>query len=285
MKKYILLGQVLLLLFFAVPRAMAAPVEVYAGGHGSGPQAEQQAAEDIRFWAVKRALLRVVTVDVEKDSLCQQILQQYGSFAGKVIVEEKRQNAQGMDVTGHVAVDIDKIRSFLQQRVDQERKKDIDSRVMGFFVRVIGLPDGEQEKAAEQIVLQRYNNAFQALGFSTADEDGTLSELPSYCQQDYSAFRQAMEARLSEHVEVTLAVIGEIQLVPGMQDAAGASIGSRVHIEVVDYVRNKKVASFDDAYEIRRANPSEAQRFILEKAAFNSSKELAAQTMLYWQRR
>ena len=111
-----------------------------------------------------------------------------------------------------------------------------------------------------------------------------MEKINAYDGQDYAAFSAGMHNALNDAGEVTFAVIGEINLLSGVQDAQGSTVSSRIHMEVIDCLNGQKtIAEVNDAYDLRRATLAEAQRFVLYKTALNSSKTLADQTMLYWQ--
>lgn len=258
----------------------AAPLNIMVCGEAAGDNAEQKALENARYRAVKKALLQITSADNNPDSLYQQLLKQYSRFSGQLIVSEKKKTAEGCYVLGRVPVDISLLQEQMKQKIVAEKSKDADSRTVYFFVRVNGF-DGQASEADSE-VLKRYAATFQEIGFTT--EAGDMGQLDAYAGQSYEAFAAGMRNVLNDAGEVTFAVIGEINLLPGVQDVQGSTVSSRIHMEVIDCLNEQKiVAEFNDAYDLRRATRAEAQRFVLYKSALNSSKTLADQTMLYWQ--
>ena len=258
----------------------AAPLNIMVCGEAAGDGAEQKALENARYRAVKKALLQITSANNAPDSLYQQLLKQYNRFSGQPVVSEKKKTAEGCYVLGRVPVDISLLQEQMKQKIVAEKSRDADSRTVYFFVRVNGY--GGPEKGVDSEVLKRYAATFQELGFTT--EAGDMEKINAYDGQDYAAFSAGMHNALNDAGEVTLAVIGEINLLSGVQDAQGSTVSSRIHMEVIDCLNGQKtIAEVNDAYDLRRATLAEAQRFVLYKTALNSSKTLADQTMLYWQ--
>lgn len=267
-----------------VPYVSAAPINVMICGEGKGPSAEQGALENARYRAVKKALLQLTAADDRTDSLYQLLLAQYRKFSGLLEVTQRSQTGEDMYLLGHVKVDVDQLRECMKQLIITEKNRDIDRRTVYFFVRVNGLKDKVSEQAAEQLVLWRYGDTFQKIGFTTEDEDTIFKKMADYNHQSYAEFSTGIKQGINDDAEVTLAVIGEINVNFKEQDKDGSTADSDIHIEIIDYASGqKKIGEFNDSYEIRQDSAEKAQNFILEKSALNSAKTLADQTNLYWQ--
>lgn len=284
MKKFLVWGLCLcaVLLAFRVSIAEAAELEVLTCGEASG--ADRAAAEqDARYQAVRKAASQLIAVDNMAGSPYQQLLAAYDRYAGKLQVTGQGRSAQGIYLLGRVPVDMDGLRACLQQIVGREQQKAADARLVYFFVRVRGLNSAAEDRRAEQQVLVHYQAAFQQAGFQTADADGPLRAVALNAEQDYAAYRQTMLERLEQSGEVTLAVIGEIDLCAPEQDASGSLVQGRAQLEVRDLVAGKLITSWCADNAIRRRTLTEASHFILDKVALNSARSLAADTLRDWQ--
>ena len=268
-----------------VPHVSAAPINVMVCGEGKGSSAEQEALENARYRAVKKALLQLTAADDRPASLYQLLLAQYRKFSGPLEITQRSQSGEDTYLLGRVTVDVDQLSACMKQLIITEKNRDIDGRTVYFFVRVNGLKDKVSEQAAEQLILWRYGDTFQKIGFTTEDEDTIFKKMAEYNDQSYAEFSTGIKQRLNDVTEVTLAVIGEINVGFKEQDKDGSIADSDIHIEIIDYASGqKKIGELKDSYEIRQDSAEKAQKFILEKSAINSAKTLADQTNLYWQK-
>lgn len=242
----------------------------------------ENAYENAKQKAVRKVLGRLITPSDDSNSTFQNILREYKDYVGSVrIVKEEK--SQGMlYLISKVEVDFQALQSAVKSAVKQEGKEEVDDTIY-FFIRVKGFASETEKNNAQVEVARIYNDTFQSLGFVSGNEDQQNRLLSQQNEESFDLYVQNLESALQERVEVVLAVIGEIEIIPLIKDDVGCSVKSILRIRAIDLAEHKKIAEFKDAYELRRSTEKEAKKFILDKSAFNSSRALAKETLAYWQ--
>ena len=266
-------------LFGGPAAGYAAPKEVLVCGEapiGQGlVQAKSQATEQMKQLAVDKALAGFVGAD---QTAMGAVRARYQNYVLAVTCVREQQFADHLSLVARVLVDFDALEADVKKLVKSEndRPQHHDDRI-AFFVRVLGM-DVDAFK-----VLQRYHETFSSLGFKMDTVDEEVAAMQTYSSQSYLEYVKSMQADIEERPEITVAVIGEIDVAPARTDAAGCTADGVVHITALNFMDHQVIAEFSDRYQLRRSNEAEACSFVLEKAAWNSAKSLAADTLRYWQ--
>lgn len=260
---------------------------IMAAGQSAG--GESQAAAQAEKKAVTQALARMITPDMDRESIFSQVTARYADYvAGKCSIVKVQQQKGNTIVFCQVPVDFARLQQDLQHRIrSQQEDKTHHYDETSFFVRVTGLtqPRAKQEEQAQ--VLQCYTDAFQQYGFyKSAADELLVNYMTQYDSLPYRAYAAAMTEHIKMDVSISLAVIGEIHLEPSVTDDEGTTSTCTSHIMVVYADQDgqlQPIGSFTDTYTLRRTNKEEAEHLVLQKAAYNSAKYLSHVTLNFWQ--
>lgn len=242
----------------------------------------EYALEDAKQKAVRKVLGRIIAPSKESGSTFQSVLQQYKSYVRHIQVIKEEKTKDMLYLISKVEIDFQALQRMVKDAVKEGGKGEADNTIY-FFIRVKGFSSDREANNAQVEVARIYNESFRSLGFMPGNEDEQARLLAQQGALPFDRYVQAIEAALQERVEVVVAVIGEIEIVPLLKDDVGCSVKSILRIRAIDLLEHKKIAEFNDAYELRRSTEKEAYKFILDKSAFNSSRTLAKETLTYWQ--
>jgi len=249
---------------------------------------EEAAIVDAQKRAVKQALAREITPDNDPASVYQQMVTSYKSFViGKPVVQ-RLQKIQNMQLAYcAVTVDMAKLKEALHEKIRslQLKNENRDDEVF-FFVRVHG-PTLVNPKFTG-VVADSYTDAFQKLGFNK----GMSDEMSNTAMQRYAglnlvAYDDAIAKEVKNNVEISIAVVGEITLLPSTTDGQGTNSTALVDVSVLKNMGNgnlTKLGEFKDQYVLRRTKQEEAELLVLQKAAYNSAQYLAKLTLDTWRK-
>lgn len=242
---------------------------------GNEVQAEQDAVEK----AVARVLSRILLPN-EQQALYRDVLQKSSQFAGKMKVLQRREDGKSLYVLGQVPVDVDRLRAYVKQQGRAQQKKN-DASEACFIVRIQG-DDTAQSLENQQTVQRVFNDTLEGIGFQVDKSDEGIMFARQLAGLDRDAFIPQMKQKVqNDFIDVTLAVIGEINILPS---AGGTHREADVYLKAFDMVADgRMVADFVDHYAIQGADAQQAMKLICYKAALNSSRVLADRILSYWQ--
>ena len=253
-----------------------------------GGQSKEAAIAAAEKKAVMRALARMITPTDEKQSLFQQIAAEYHLYlSGKTKVVKIQEKDGRMIAFCRVPVDFVKLKQCLAEDIKALQESDAhrDDEAF-FFVRVTGITNPLEQQTGQAAVLNFYTDAFQEYGFQKGMADELLvSSMKQYASMPEADYVQAMIQDVKNNVAISLAVIGEIHLEPSVSDESGTNSSCRSKIVVVYNSPDGAViplGTFEDTYTIRRTSKTEAEKLVLQKAAYNSAKYLSHVTVTYW---
>lgn len=238
--------------------------------------------------AVKKALGRFITPDSESTSIFQAIISESDKYIIAPVKVLKIEKIKGRKLLFcEVKIDFTSLETGLRQKIQfkQESVAHQDDEVF-FFIRVIGINDLSQKQAEENKVMNFYADAFQTLGFhkSTADEI-VLNITERYKSMEFQDYLEHVLEDVSNNVAISIAVIGEIRLLTSDTDVRGTNSSSLCNIMIVKNSADGQldtIGTFSDKYTIRRSSKVEAEKLVLQKAAYNSAKYLSHLILENW---
>lgn len=268
--------------FINYPIGSAAPQEILICSEvtlSNEPDlAKGRAIEEAKCKAVEKALASVVASADAGQDVFTAIRDKYQKYVLSVQLVKEQQVSGHISLVAKVVVDFDTLEADIRKVVRRENNKQRDDTV-GFFIR------GTGPSTDEFMILQRYHKTFSDIGFKTINVDEEIAAMQKYSGKTYPEYVKEMQKEIEEQPEITIAVIGEIEVIPNNVDEVGCTVDSIIRITAINFVDHQVIAEFNDRYRLRRKTEAEAYKFILEKAAFNSSKGLAADTLKYWQKK
>lgn len=240
--------------------------------------------------AVRKALGRFIAPAFEADSIFQTIVAESEKYVIKPVKVLKTEKRSGKKLLFcEVQIDFTGLEAGLRQKIQsrQESAAHQDDEVF-FFIRVTGINEFDQKRVEENNVMNVYADAFQTFGFhkSRADEI-VLNTTEKYKDLRFQDYLEQIRKDISNNVEISIAVVGEINLLPSETDAGGINSSSFCRLVLVKNSADgqlETIGTFSDEYTIRRSIQKEAEKLVLQKAAYNSAKYLAHLTLEYWQR-
>lgn len=254
--------------------------------------AREKALENAKEKAVKKALARFLSSGDDPESLYQRIACDYQKYIlSKVTIVKETVAGNKLYLISLVDVDFGKLEGDLRTAVKKEQEivqsalcpEEKPGDTVFFFVRTTGISDLSEEHSAQAKILQNYEESFRAKGFVTANEDRTNAVLQKYEKLPYEKFISSLETDINANEQdVLLAIIGQIDVLLKNKDNIGCTFSGVVHVQGYDFVKKAIIAEYSDQYTLRCETEQEAKALILKKAAENSSKALAAQTLAYW---
>ena len=274
---------VVLVLFLALhPRCQAAPQAITVCSEvalsGTTEEARKKAWAAVQSQAVQKAVHTIVSDTSSQVGILSSIKDKFQNYVQSTQLLQEQLSAKQITLIAKVTVDVDALERDLSQLVRGENTNQHPDDTIGFYIRVTGA----QENAFT--VLQRYHKDFSDLGFKMVKMDQETNATLKYQGQSYADYLKAMESEIEQNPEISLAVIGEIELHPVSVDATACTAAGSVRLVAMNFADHQMIAEYNDQYTLRRSSEAEAYRFVLEKAALNSSKRLATEILQYWQK-
>ena len=250
----------------------AEPVSIKVCGEGAN---ETQATENGRQKAVKQVLLKIL--QDSNNPIFQQILNNYANFASKLEISKKQKNGSTLYLFGQVLIDPDKIIAAIKA---VPKSSNNGNNVACFFIRVQGINDSAKIGKYQHRIRQISSDAFQRLGFKTAVTDELNGEIAKLQSVSYEEFYNTMISKIKQdYPEVTVAIIGEVNVSNAGEDAAGFARDSVVRIKAIAVLSNSQPIDFSESYRVKRTTADEADMMAIEKAAINSAETLASKVL------
>ena len=266
----------------AAQNALMTAVEVPSGNTADGLAAAEKKA-------VMQALARMITPDMNRESVFQQITAQYTHYIigkGKIV---KVQHKGDKDIVFcKVSIDFPKLTEQLNKHIRtlQNSEAHEDDEAF-FFVRVSGISDTSLRQTAQAQILNFYADAFQQYGFAKGEADEILTQsLSGYPETSADQYKKAVLQSVKTNVAISLAVVGDIHLHPSLTDATGTNSTCDTDITLVNINADGQetpIGTVKHQYTLRRPTKEEAEKLVLQKAAYNSAKYLSHLTLTFWQ--
>lgn len=262
---------------------------------GDSEIVRQNAVQDAKQKAVKKAAARFIAPSEEKDSLYQQIVADYGLYIEGGVQILKLQKVEGKLLAFcSVPVDFQKINESLQKKVQMLQKANRRDKAI-FLVRVVDVPEAVQQREIKSNVLLQYEEAFKKYNFRALGSDAAGSHITAMLdaieglQQklSYTQYRDQVILDTQQMPELSLVVVGEIKITQASEYGDGTAYAEAdCNVEVVRLMQEgyQSVGSFADKYSAARNNLGDAVEFITQAAAVRSSRYLADMTYNDWQK-
>lgn len=277
--------------FVSPPSVTASSPYILAAGQataeGSGQEAALRQAEQK---AVTQALSRMITPSADPSSIFQQITRHYPDYVAgtsKIIKTQKKDGT--IVVFAQVPINYDKLRQHLTKDITslQQAAPHVDDEAY-FFIRVTGVMSAPEQMRRQAEVLNFYTDSFQQYGFQKGSADDILIEtMKRHTTLSYDEYLRTMVTQIQQDAAISLAVVGEIHLEPSITDETGTNSTCTSNITVFYHNADgslQPVGTFTDTYTLRRATQAEAEKLVLQKAAYNSAKYLSHLTLTYWEK-
>ena len=261
----------------SMPAASAAQVSATVRGEGAD---EEKAQEDARLKSVRKLLeLMNLPSSDEPGSIFQTILGSFLECTSKPSIKQKGKDGGKVYLIGTVSVDRTKLEDMIKEMVQPMLNTD---KSVCFFIRAQGATDESRLGAYHKRISEVCGDTFQRRGFQTSVEDTVMREMGQYSAMPYEEFCRAMLQKIRrDYPEVTVAIIGEIAVAPGVSDGTGFAKKGDVRIRAVDLASGMTVADFKELYQVKRRTEDEASLMLLEKCASEASETLAGKVMVY----
>ncbi|MDO4179581.1 MAG: hypothetical protein Q4D21_10430 [Phascolarctobacterium sp.] len=260
---------------------------------GAKEAVHRQALEKAKQAAVYKAIARFTPPDSNPKSAFRKACAEYQRFVVGVPTVFKEQVIKGKkQLYCDVQVNFTAIKNYLQELNETEQMKQLDDSVF-FWVRVTGLENSSVE--LQQRLFKDswgiFQNSFKEQGLESQDRDVDKQVIENFEQyKDVASYIKAIEENLKEQVDVSLAVIGEIKLVSSSVDTDGSALAEANCLCKI--VRNgndinnpnnmETIGLFENTYYFKRPTKEEAERMVVQKAAYNASKYLVSEVVNYW---
>lgn len=287
MKKFfnkilIVLTAIFLMQAFCPSVYAATPKGIPSGGKGA---TEAAAIEDMKLSTIKRVLAQITERSDEPSSPYQQLLKLYNSFVQAVHVEKKGKNASGFVVTGRIEIKYTDIQFALGQLVKILHADSADTREVYVFVRFVGNVTEEQNRQAEDVILQRYMTRLRENKFIVTNADEVIGQLSQTRNMNFDQFVEFVKKKCIENPEICTAVVGEMRMAKETEHEDGVTMSCEMDIHSLDCLNNFKVIEDYDGSEILSVPSADINRFgiyLFEKAAVTSSKSITDSLVKYW---
>lgn len=258
--------------------------------NAAGDAVQKSAMQKACQQAVKKALGRFITPAAEADSIFQKMISEADKYIITPVKVLKTEKNKGKKLLFYeVKLDFTSLEAGLRQKIQLKQESAVHQDDEVFFcIRVTGVNEFSQKQVEENRIMNVYADAFQTFGFhkSMADEI-ILNATEKYQDLEYQDYLEQVREDVSNSVEISIAVIGEIRLLPSETDAMGTNSSSLCKVMIVKNNAEgqlETLGTFSDKYTIRRSSQAEAEKLVLQKAAYNSAKYLAHVTLEHWQR-
>ncbi|MDO4921442.1 MAG: hypothetical protein Q4E64_06425 [Phascolarctobacterium sp.] len=256
---------------------------------GDGDNIKQNALQDAKQKAVKKAAARFIAPSEGKESLYQQIVADYDLYIEGDVQILKLQKVEGKLLAFcNVPVNFQMINENIKQKVTTLQKENRRDKAI-FLVRVVDMPDILRRQDIKAEVLTRYEEAFKQYNFKALGSDAAGSQIMTMLdavdgmQQDlaYAAYREQIVRDTQQMPELNLVVVGEIKITQASEYADGTAYAEAVRLLQDGY---RQIGSFSDTYSATRHDLGQAVEFVAQAAAVRSAKYLADMTYNDWQK-
>lgn len=261
---------------------------------GDGDSVKQNALQDAKQKAVKKAAARFIAPSEGKESLYQQIVADYDLYIEGDVQILKLQKVEGKLLAFcNVPVNFQTINASVKQKVQALQKANRRDKAI-FLVRVSGIPDILHQRDIKANALTQYEEAFKNYNFKALGSDaaggqimamlGALDGLPQ--DLPYAAYREQIIMDSQQNPQLSLVVVGEIKITQAEKYGDGTAYAeAECNVEAVRLLQDgyRTVGSFADKYSATRNNLGDAVEFVVQAAAVRSAKYLADMTYNYWQ--
>ena len=256
------------------------PISVSVCGEASD---ETKALEDARYKAARKTLSKVMAPQNDAGSVFQKIVMGYAAFTGKAEVQKKQKSDGKIQLICKVLVDQQKLLDLIAQMTDAREgaiAPVAGGNIAFFFVRVRGIEDEKITEKYEQKVRMACNDRFQRLGFQTDVEDALLVAIKQYKAVPYETFFQQMVKKIrQDYPEISVAVIGDVSLIPAGEDETGFTRNGDVSLNVVDILHDQVIIGFNESYRAKGNNADDANEKVLAKMAVNMAETLSGKIL------
>lgn len=263
---------------------------------GNDKAAFAAALTDAKRKAAEKAVARFVAPSADADSIYQKVIAAHDLYItdkAEILKQEKRGGK--LLLFCNVPVNFEGIQLAIQREVTPLQKANRVDKAM-FLVRVVNLPQ-EDAAAVSDIrrnVLVQYEEAFKIYNFKALGAEAAGSNImllldttgaAAQEQLGFEEYRQKVLEELAQVAEVSIAVIGEINVAKTEIYNDSAYAEAICNIEMVHMAQQgyEKIGSFSDAYSVLRPNLKEALEIVTQAAAVKSAKYLVNLTFSYWQ--
>ena len=232
---------------------------------------ESQAVESAKRQAVEKILARFLAPSKDPNSDFQKISARYREFVNGFEISKKQKANGKLSIYSKVQVDAEKIQSTIQSlgKSAQESNEDLEAC---FLIRVVGSNDNAR-------VYRACNDSFQRMGFRVVNSDEVLTQIDGDSSSE-KFFDRLTQLVYQDFPEITMAVIGEIEVEKSGEDGAN----SIVHLRAIDMLSRRVIADFQETYRARGSNSDESIMLVLDKSAKNSSETLADKSINYFRK-
>lgn len=261
---------------------------------GDGDSVKQNALQDAKQKAVKKAAARFIAPSEGKGSLYQQIVADYDLYVEGDVQILKLQKVDGKLLAFcNVPVNFQTINASLKQKVQALQKANRRDKAI-FLVRVSGMPDVLRQRDTKANVLTQYEEAFKNYNFKALGSDAAGNHIMAMLgaidglQQDlpYAAYREQVIMDTQQNPQLSLVVVGEIKITQANKYGDGTAYAeAECNVEAVRLLQDgyQPLGSFADKYSATRNNLGDAVEFVVQAAAVRSAKYLADMTYNDWQ--
>lgn len=284
MKKHILYSLfvpfVCAVLSVSAPQAEAASTTITVCGVSSSGS-EQGAQENARKKAMFKAMRYLLT---PQNPLFRQIMTEYADYTSAAqVFQTKKENGKLM-LFSKVDVDMDKLTARING-VNAAQTERHDDNAFYCLIRVHGASNVDNLQSGQSLLGTVYKDVFERLGFQMASQD-ELNQAISGNQQPFEEFCQGLSLKIdSDHKDVPLAIIGDVNVRPAPNDPSGQTQQSDIVVRAIDIYNGRRViAEYRDSYQVTREQQNMAGQRALDKAGLNSARALADKVAAYWQK-
>ena len=257
------------------------PRGIPSGGKGAS---ESAAIEDMKVSTIKRVLAQITERSDDPNSPYQQLLKLYDRFIDKVHVDKRGKSSTGFVVTGRIEIKYADLQLALGKIVQILHAGDV-TREVYVFVRFVGNVTEEQNRQAENVILQRYMTRLKENKFVVANADEVIGQLNQTRSLNFDQFVNFVKQKCNENPAICTAVVGEIRMAKETEHADGVTMSCEMDIHSLDCLNNFKIIEDYDGSEILSVPNSDINRYgmyLFEKAAVTSSKSITDSLVKYW---
>lgn len=227
----------------------------------------------------------------------ERLLAGYSQYTGSVNIVQKKTQGGKTFLKAKVPVDVQKIQDSLSSSIQKVQERN-GLQEACFLIRVTGIPEHDAQ-IKEREVLDNYADIYGGMGFEVDKSDTILNyaDKASVSRMPYEEYKARMHEFVANNVNITLAIIGSVDITSVSKDDAGVLKKGNVHVEAFSAQQNinanmdnlaqsqtqfKKIAEFQDEYLVKDSDENKAVTAILEKAAVNSARTLGNAILSAW---